>query len=108
LAEALRRNKKYSEAEHYALMAVHNDPRFYLPWVTLGSILMERKKEIEEARKCIMKGYELSKKEKRMVTVNVLLSFINDYLKNSDKDNIVITIRKIQSLVYGSSKYDKL
>jgi tetratricopeptide (TPR) repeat protein len=49
LAEVLRRNKNFADAEHYARKAVETSPKLYVAWETLGSVLMDAKKNDKSA-----------------------------------------------------------
>jgi Flp pilus assembly protein TadD len=59
LAETLRRIKRYDQAERCARQCLEMNPQLYIAWETLGSILLEENKNLDEAEKAILKSIEL-------------------------------------------------
>ena len=98
LAEVLRRQKRYAEAERYARKAVEKAPGLYVVWETLGSVLMDAGRGLDEAEAVIRKACDLSKdKNGRESDVRMLISLARIQLKNGDKTHAKITIRKVQA-----------
>lgn len=93
LAEAMRRCREFDKAEVYARMAVKNTPDSYVPWETLGAILLEGGKSdaLAEAERCVEKSLEMSRRE-----------------DGSPKDiRIVITLAQIQARLGKSAEARK-
>lgn len=108
LAEALRRNKKYDEAEIYARKAVKAAPKLYIAWETLGSILLNANRNIDEAEKCILKACELSRDDKgREEDVRMLISLARVQLAKGDNSKARTTLRKVNKRVSELSEYEK-
>ena len=112
LAEVLRRNKNFTDAEHYARKAVKASPKLYVAWETLGSILMDAKKgdksALAEAEKCILKACELSKDEKgREADVRMLVALARVQALQGDRPRARGTIRKVQSRVNELSDFER-
>ena len=98
LAEVLRRRNRYPEAERYAREAVKLDPKLYVAWETLGSILMDAKGDLEEAEKSIRKACELSRNAKgQEEDVRMLISLARVQLLKGDKKGAKISVRKVQA-----------
>ena len=100
LAEVLRRNKNYAEAERYARETVKVAPRLYVAWETLGVIIAENKGDLDEAEKCVTKACDLSKNDKgKAEDVRMLISLARIQLLKGDKGKAKTSIRKVQSRV---------
>ena len=63
LAEILRRQGNLAEAEKFARAAVKTAPNLYVAWETLASTLLDRGKNLDEAKRCVQKAIELSEGE---------------------------------------------
>ncbi len=108
MAETLRRQKRYAEAESYARKAVEVAPNRFVVYETLGSVLMDANKNLDEAESCIRKACELSKaKDGVEADVRMLISLARVQLRNNDKKNAKITIRKIQSRIGELSDFER-
>ena len=112
LAEVLRRNKNFTDAEHYARKAVETSPKLYVAWETLGSILMDAKKgdkgALSEAEKCILKACELSRDEKgREADVRMLVALARVQAMRGDRSRARGTIRKVQARIGELSDFEK-
>jgi tetratricopeptide (TPR) repeat protein len=108
LAEVLRRTGKYDEAEMYARKAVKAAPKLYIAWETLGSILLNANRNIDEAEKCILKACELSRDDKgREEDVRMLISLARVQLAKCDNSKARTTLRKVNKRVSELSEYEK-
>ena len=107
LAEVLRRTKRYTEAERYARMAVKANPRLYVAWETIGSVIMDANGDLEEAQRCIEKAVELSKVDGRSEDVRMLVSLARVLYLKGDKKMARVTLRKMQSRVNELSEFEK-
>lgn len=108
LAEVLRRNKNYVEAERYARKATELAPQLYVAWETLGSVLMDAKRNLDEAEMCVKKACDLSKgKNGREEDVRMLVSLARIQIMNGDKQRGRGTIRKVQSRVSELSDFER-
>jgi len=66
LAEVLRRIKKLDDAERFAREAIKKNPDLYVAWETLGSILLEAGKNLDEAESAVNKALTLYKDDPRI------------------------------------------
>ena len=96
LAEVLRRGKKYDEAEAFARKATATDARLYVAWETLGTIIVEAGKDLDEAEECIRKACEYSKVKGREEDVRMLISLARVQLKKGDKLSGKSTLGKVK------------
>ena len=107
LAEVLRRNKSFAEAERYARLAVQAAPKFYIVWETLGSVLMDAKGSLDEAEKCVTKACEMSRKNGREEDVRMLVSLARVQLMRNKKSQAKGTIQKVQRRISELSEFEK-
>jgi tetratricopeptide (TPR) repeat protein len=108
LAEVLRRSGKFEEAERYARLATKKAPEFYLVWETLGVILMDAGKDLEEAEKCVRQAIEIQKKsgvEKE--DIRVWTSLARAQILRGDKKGARLSLRKVRSRVSELTEYEK-
>ena len=109
LAEVLRRNKKFDEAEQYARKATEKAPTLYVAWETLGSVLMDAGKGLDEAEACIRKACELSKgKDGSEADVRMLVSLARVQIQRQDFLHAKVTIRKVRSRINELSEFERL
>lgn len=107
LAEVLRRNKAFAEAERFARQAVTAAPNLYVAWETLGAVIMDAKGNLDEAEKCVKKACELSKgKGGREEDVRMLISLARVQALKGDKAHAKSTIRKVQARVGELSEFE--
>jgi len=66
LAEVLRRIKKLDDAERFARAAIKKNPDLYVSWETLGAILLESGKNLDEAESAVTKALTLYKDDPRI------------------------------------------
>ena len=108
LAEVLRRNKNYAEAERYARKATEKAPGLYVAWETLGAVLMDAGRNLDEAEACIRKACELSKdKNGREADVRMLISLARVQVKRGDVQHAKVTVRKVRSRIGELSDFEK-
>lgn len=108
LAETLRRKKSFSEAEQYARKATKKAPGFYVAWETLGSVLMDANRDLDEAEACIRKACELSKdKNGKEADVRMLISLARVQVRRSDMHRARVTVRKVRSRLGELSEFEK-
>ena len=108
IAEALRRRRDYDEAERYARKAVKAAPSLYVVWETLGSILMDQGKNLDEAESCIRKACDLSKaKNGHEADVRMLISLARVQLKRGDRQHARVSIRKVQGRIGELSAFER-
>ena len=108
LAEVLRRNKNLTEAESYARKATEKAPNLYVAWETLGSVLMDAGRNLDEAEACIRKACELSKdKNGRDVDIRMLVSLARVQIKAGDAMRAKMTIRKVRSRIDELSEFER-
>jgi len=102
LSEVLRRIRKFDEAEKFAREAIKLSPTLYVAWETLGSVLLESNKDLNEAEQDVRKAMDLSKDDLRL---NITLARIQ--LKKGEIELARGTIRQIKNHQGGLSKYDQ-
>ena len=108
LAETLRRVKKFDEAERFARKATAVAPNLYVAWETLGSVLMDAGRNMDEAENCIRRACELSRtKEGKDADVRMLMSLARVQIKRDDMQHAKVTIRKIQNRTDELSDFEK-
>jgi tetratricopeptide (TPR) repeat protein len=66
LAEVLRRIKKLDDAERFARESIKMNPGLYVAWETLGCILVEANKNLDEAESAVNKALVLYKDDVRI------------------------------------------
>ena len=108
LAEVLRRQHRYDEAEQYARKAVKLSPNFYVAWDTLGAILIDAKKDLDEAESCIRKACQLSKDSHgNEADVRMLVSLARVQVLRKDFLHAKVTIRKVRSRINELSDFER-
>lgn len=108
LAEVLRRSEKLEEAEIYARKAVETDPKLYVAWDTLGTIILERNGSLDEAEECIKKACDLSRTaEGKEADVRMLITLARIQLARGDRPRGKGTLRKVLSRVDELSDYER-
>jgi len=107
LAEVLRRIKRWEDAEQFARRAVEVAPNLYIAWETLGAILLEANKDVDEAEQMVEKAlnvlasYEPPAKDPR---VNITLARIQ--LKKGNIEGARATIQQIETQKEMLQKFD--
>jgi tetratricopeptide (TPR) repeat protein len=66
LAEVLRRNRKFDEAETTRARSSTISPELYVAWETLAVVLLESDKNIDEAEQAVRKSIDLFKEDLRV------------------------------------------
>ena len=110
LAEVLRRLQRPEEAEKFARDATKTDPDLYVAWETLGSALLDQKKNLEEAETCVNQAIKLSKTDKNQIEdVRMYITLARVQLAKGDEQSrsqARVTLKKIQKRQSELSKYD--
>ena len=110
LAEVLRRLKRFEEAEECARAAVKTEPKLYVAWETLGSALLDQKKNLDEAEACVNKAIELSKGEKGQVEdVRMYLTLARVQIAKGDDRGLAQarnTLKKVKDRKEDLAEYD--
>jgi tetratricopeptide (TPR) repeat protein len=110
LAEVLRRLQRPEEAEKFARDATKTDPNLYVAWETLGSALLDQKKNLDEAETCVNQAIKLSKSDKNQIEdVRMYITLARVQLAKGDEQSRAqarSTIKKIQKRQAELSKYD--
>ena len=108
LSEVLRRTKNFAEAESYARKATEKAPGLYVAWETLGSVLMDANRNLDEAEACIRKACELSKdKSGREADVRMLVSLARVQILRDDMQHAKVAVRKVRSRINELSEFEK-
>ncbi len=108
LAEVLRRDGRYTEAESCARRAIELDPNLYVCRETLGAVLLDAKRNLDEAEATVLKACEMSKDEKGVeADVRMLVTLARVQLAKGDKLHAKMTIRKVTSRMNELSEYER-
>lgn len=108
LAEVLRRNSNFAEAEKYARMAIAKMPNFYIVRETLASILMDSNGDLDEAQASVLKAIELAEKESgKDADIRIFMTLAKVQSMKNDKKGALSSIRKVQSRVNELSDYER-
>jgi tetratricopeptide (TPR) repeat protein len=107
LAEVLRRLQRYSEAETFARAAVKSAPKLYVAWETLGSTLLDQKKDLDEAERCVLKAIELTKAEGAKINdIRMQITLARVQIAKGDRARARGTLRSLMSHQKELSKYE--
>ena len=107
LAEVLRRQQRYDEAEKFAREAVKNQPKLYVAWETLGSALLDQKKDLDEAEKCVEKAISLSKTESKIEDIRMQITLARVQIARGALDKARVTLRTLRKRSSELSNYDR-
>ena len=107
LAEVLRRQQRYYDAEKYARGAVRTSPELYVAWETLGSTLLDAKKNLEEAESCVKKAIELSKKNNKIEDIRMQITLARVQIAQGDFAHARGTLRTLRAHRGELSNYDR-
>ena len=102
LAEVLRRIKKYDVAEQFARQAIKLNPDLYVAWETLGAILLESNKDLNEAESAVRKAMALYQDDLR-----IRITLARVLLKKGEIERARETIRQLKSRQGELSKFDQ-
>ena len=107
-AETLRRLQRYDEAEGLARAAVKNQPELYVAWETLGSSLLDQKKNLDEAETCVKKAIDLLKKNKKgLDDIRMQITLARVQLARGDTGRARGTLRSLRSKQNELTSYDR-
>lgn len=108
LAEVLRRAGHLDEAESFARDAVRAEPKLYVAWDTLATLILARHGDLNEAEECVNKALELSRDENgREIDVRMLVSLARIQLAKGDRPRGKSTLRKVQSRIDELSAFER-
>ena len=107
LAEVLRRLQRFDEAETFARAAVKTAPDLYVAWETLGSALLDQKKNLEEAEACVQKAIKLSKEKSQIDDLRMLITLARVQIAKGDLGRARGTIRTLRTRQNELSRYDQ-
>ncbi len=108
LAETLRRLQRFSEAEGFARSAVKNDPELYVAWETLGSLLLDQNKNLDEAEECVKRAIGLLKKQgKGSDDIRMQITLARVQLARGDMGRARGTLRALRAKQDELSAYDR-
>ena len=107
-AELLRRQRKYDEAERYARKAVKTAPGLYVAWETLGSVLMDANRALDEAEAAVRKACDLSKgKNGREADIRMLVSLARVQIRGGERERAKITVRKVMARIDELNDFER-
>ena len=108
LAEVLRRTDKLQEAEQQVRKAIEMSPKFYILYETLASILMDQKRNLDEADASIRKAIELFKGEKKTdADIRTYMSLARVQVLRGDMKGAKASVRRVQSRISELSDFEK-
>ena len=107
LAEVLRRQQRYDEAERFAREAVKNQPNLYVAWETLGASLLDQNKDLDEAEKCVEKAIKLSKTESKIEDIRMQITLARVQIARGALDKARTTLRTLRKRQSELSNYDR-
>jgi tetratricopeptide (TPR) repeat protein len=107
LAEVLRRQQRYEDAEKYARGAVRTSPELYVAWETLGSVLLDTGKNLDEAENCVKKALELSKEKNNIDDIRMQITLARVQIARGDLGHARGTLRTLRSRRSELSNYDR-
>jgi len=108
LAEVLRRKKNFDEAERYARRCIKVAPQLYVAWETLGSILLDADRKLDEAEEAVNKACELSRlKNGHESDIRMLVTLARVQLRRGDKARARGTVRKVEKRVSELNDFEK-
>ena len=108
LAETMRRLQRFDEAEGLARAAVKNQPNLYVAWETLGSSLLDQKKNLDEAEECVKKAIELLKKNSKGADdIRMQITLARVQLARGDMGRARGTLRTLRSKQNELTSYDR-
>jgi tetratricopeptide (TPR) repeat protein len=108
LAEVLRRTDRLPEAEQHVRKAIEISPKFYILYETLASVLMDQKRNLEEAESSIRKAIDLVKGESGQdADVRMYSSLARVQSMRGDMKGAKISIRKVQNRISELSEFEK-
>ncbi len=108
MAEILRRLKRFDEAERYARRATQMQPKMYVVWDTLASILLDAGKKFEEAEECCQKAIELGKDENgKDVDVRIYMTLARSQLANKKKAAAQNSLKKVQAQLKELTSFER-
>ena len=108
LAEVLRRTRRFDEAEYYARKAVKAAPKMAAAWDTLGAVLLDADKTLDEAESSVKRACELSKTASGGDgDVRMLVSLARVQLRRGDKLHARVTVRKVEARVQELSAFER-
>lgn len=106
LAEVLRREGHFEEAEHYANKAVTSDPELYVAWETYASTLIDQNKDLGKAEEYLRKAIDLCKKNTNQEDPRMQITLVKVLLKNGKTMSAKGTLRSLQSRRKELSDFD--
>ena len=107
LAEVLRRQQRYDDAERFARDAVKNQPNLYVAWETLGASLLDQNKDLDEAEKCVEKAIKLSKTESKIEDIRMQITLARVQIARGALDKARTTLRTLRKRQSELSNYDR-
>ena len=108
LAEVLRRIKRMDEAEAVARKATEKAPTLYIVWETLGAILLEANKNLDEAEQMVTKAIDLlNASDPPGIDPRVQITLARIQFRKDDIESVRETVRQIKTHLDALSPYDK-
>ena len=113
LAEVLRRLQRYAEAESFARASVKAAPKLYVAWETLGAVLLDQKKNLDEAEKCVLKAIQLTKEQGGFEDIRMQITLARVQIEKGEKGKARGTLRSLvarqkELSVYENSEFERL
>ena len=108
LAEVLRRTNRAAEAEALVRTALEKAPNFYILHQTLGEILIEEKKNLEEAEASILKSIDLSKSANgEAADARPFIALARVQEMRGDKKAARLSLRRVERALKSLSDFER-
>lgn len=108
LAEVLRRTERLPEAERRIRSAIERSPDFYILHETLGEILMDQDKNLDEAEASVRKAIELSRAEKSgFEDVRLYASLARVQVMRGDMKGARSSVRRVEAKIGDLNEFER-
>jgi tetratricopeptide (TPR) repeat protein len=108
LAEVLRRIKKLDDAERFARASIKNNPDLYVAWETLGCILLDASRNLDEAESAVNKALALYKDDVRIKITLARIQYRRGNLEKARETLSQVKARKNELTKFDSEVMNRL
>lgn len=107
LAEVLRRTNRAAEGEMIVRRALEKAPDFYILHETLGVVLMDQNKDLDQAEAEIRRALELSKQQGGVEDVRLFTSLARVQVLRGDKKAARGSIRRVEAKIAELTEFER-
>ncbi len=108
LAEVLRRIKKLDDAERFARESIKKNPELYVAWETLGCILLEANRNLDEAESAVNKALVLYNDDVRIKITLARIQYRRGNLEKARETLGQVKVRKNELTKFDSEVMNRL